>query len=179
MKIEKERLKNNSQLDKNSSPKTEKAVCYVLEKRGLIENEQFEKQKPITNISFCKSKRHKVDLILKNDLGDKLYVEIKGEMTYLEVNKLRYLLNATSYNFYILQLTEIDWIKPFEKSSFKRKSLKSKSDFEKQISELLDFVNGNISGEELAVRSRKRLNSYIRYRGSDMKRWKECNDNVE
>ena len=179
MKIEKERLKNNSQRDKSSSPKTEKAVYCVLKKRGLVENEQFEKQQPIFNIPFCKSNRHKVDLILKNDLGDKLYVEIKGEMTYLEVNKLRYLIDSTPYNFYILQLTEIDWIKPFEKSSFKRKSLKSKDDFEKQIDELIGFVRGTISGGELSEKSRKRLNRYIRYRGSDIKRWIECNKNVE
>ncbi len=179
MIIEKERLKENPQLDKSSSPKTEKAVCYYLGKKGLKENEQFEKQKYIYNIPFCKRNKHRVDLIFTNNLGEKLYVEIKGEMTYLEVNKLRYLLDETSYNFYILQLTEIDWIKPFEKSCCKRKFLKSKKDFEKQIGELIDFVNGNISGEELAKKSRKRLNSYIRYRGSDIKRWRERNGNVE
>lgn len=178
MKIEKERLKKNPQFD-SSSPKTEKAVCYYLKKKGLIENEQFEKQKYVYNILFCKSKRHKVDLILKNNLEDKLCVEIKGEMTYLEVNKLRYLLDESPYSFYILQLTEIDWIKPFDKSRFKRKSLKSKADFEKQIGELIDFVNGNISGRELEARARKRLNRYIRYRRNDLKRWRERNENVE
>lgn len=179
MKIEKERLKDNDKQNKSSSPKTEKAVCYYLEEKGLKENKQFETQKYIYNILFCKSKRHKVDLILKNNLGDKLYVEIKGEMTYLEVNKLRYLLNETHYNFYILQLTEIDWDKPFEKSGYKRKIQKSIFDFEQQIGELLNFVDGNIPGEELTEISRKRLNRYIRYRGNDLKRWRERNENVE
>ena len=100
-------------------------------------------------------------------------MEIKGEMTYLEVNKLRYLLDHTPYNFYILQLTEIDWIKPFERSKFKRKILKSKDDFETQIDELIGFVEGTFSAEQLTKSSRKRLMSYIKYRGKDLKRWRE------
>ena len=108
MVIVKEISEDNPLFNDTSSPKTEKAVYWTLEKKGLIVNEQFEKQMPISDIPFCKSNKHKVDLILKNSEGEKLYVEIKGEMTYLEVNKLRYLLDKTHYNFYILQLTEID-----------------------------------------------------------------------
>lgn len=156
----------------NSSPKTEKAVCLTLEKKGYIEDEHFFKQKCIYNIPFCKSNKHKVDLILKNKMGDELYVEIKGEMTYLEVNKLRFLLNETPYDFYILQLTEIDWIKPYEKSGFKRKILKSKDDFEKQIGELVDFMEGNVSGAELSNSSKKRLKNYIYYRSKDLRKWR-------
>ncbi len=156
-----------------SSPKTEKAVYITLQKKGYKEDEQFEKQKSICNIPFCKRNKHKVDLILINNKGEKLYVEIKGEMTYLEVNKLQYLLNETSYNFYILQLTEIDWIKPYEKSGFKRKIQKSKDDFEKQIDELIGFINGSISGEELSEIAKQRLKKYINYRKRDLKRWKE------
>lgn len=173
MKVEKEISEGNPLYKDNRSPKTEKAVYWTLEKRGFTENEQFEKQKPIFNIPFCKSNKHKVDLILKNSKGEKLYVEIKGEMTYLEVNKLRYLLDHTPYNFYILQLTEIDWIKPFERSKFKRKILKSKDDFETQIDELIGFVEGTFSAEQLTKSSRKRLMSYIKYRGKDLKRWRE------
>lgn len=113
-----------------------------------------------------------MDLILKNKMGDKLYVEIKGAMTYLEVNKLCYLLNESPYDFYILQLTEIDWIKPYEKSGFKRKIMKSKNDFEKQIGELVDFMEGNVSGTDLSVTSKKRLKNYIDFRRKDLRRWR-------
>lgn len=89
-------------------------------------------------MAFNKSKKHEVDLVLKDHTGEKLYVVIKGLMTYLEVNKLRYLLNQPDY-FYILQLTEIDWIRPFNKDKEKEFE-KSKKDFEKQIKELVEFV---------------------------------------
>lgn len=157
--------------DKNS-PRTEKAVCLALKKEGFKEDVDFETQKNIDNIPFCKKKKHKVDLILYNREGDKLFVEIKGHMTFLEVNKLRYLLEETPYNFYILQLTEIDWIKPYEKSGFKFKILKSKDDFEKQMCELENFIKGIISGEELSEITKKRLKDYINYRRKDLKRWK-------
>ena len=172
MKIVNVYSKENPIINEDSSPKTEKAVYITFKKKGFKENEHFEKQKDIDNIPFCKRKKHKVDLILNNKEGEKLYVEIKGHMTYLEVNKLRYLLEKTPYNFYILQLTEIDWIIPYEKSEFKFKTLKSKYDFEKQMGELVKFIEGTIAGNELSEISKKRLKDYINYRRKDLKRWK-------
>ena len=104
--------------------------------------------------------------------GDKLYVEIKGQMTYLEVNKLRYLLGLRR-NFYILQLTEIDWDEQYNKDKHGTKFQKSKQDFHNQIDELVKFVEGEISGKELNDKSIKRLNDYIEYRNDDIKRWKK------
>jgi hypothetical protein len=98
-------------------------------------------------------------------------VEIKGQMTYLEVNKLRYLLGLRR-NFYILQLTEIDWMEPYCMSIHGSKFQKSKKDFENQIEELVKFVNGQISGKELTKRSIKRLKDYVEYRSHDIERWK-------
>ena len=110
---------------------TEKAICYVLDKLGLKLEEDFKFFTEIDNTPFTKSNKHKVDVMLTSRKdGSKLYVEIKGMMTYIEVNKLQFLLNETGKNFYILQLTELDWIKPYKGRSAKAAFQKSKSDFD-------------------------------------------------
>lgn len=161
------------QFDKEVNAITEKAICYALEEKGLHYKQDFFVQEKIDNIAFNKSKKHAVDLTLKSRKdGDKLYVEIKGQMTYLEVNKLRYLLGLRR-NFYILQLTEIDWDEQYNKDKHGTKFQKSKQDFHNQIDELVKFVEGEISGKELNDKSIKRLNDYIEYRNDDIKRWKK------
>ena len=159
------------QFDRYCRHLTEKSVCYALKKKGIKFKRDFFLHSKIDNIPFNKRKKHAVDLVLKSHNGHELYVEIKGEMTYLEVNKLLY-LHGMSLNFYILQLTEIDWIEPYDKSKHKSMKQKSKYDFEKQIDELVDFVNGTISGKELSERSIKRLNDYIDFRNKDLEIWK-------
>lgn len=153
---------------------TEKAICYTLDKLGLKLGKDFKFFVGIDNIPFTKSKKHKVDLMLTSRIDEsKLYVEIKGMMTYLEVNKVKYLLTETDKNFYILQLTELDWIKPYRGKSAKAAFNKSKKDFETQVNELVEFVNGRKTGEELSEITKQRLTKYINYRKRDLKRWKE------
>lgn len=159
------------QFDKYSRHLTEKSVCYALEKKGIKFKRDFNLHSKIGDVPFNKRRKHAVDLVLRSQNGHELYVEIKGEMTYLEVNKLLY-LHGMSLNFYILQLTEIDWIEPYDKSKHKSMKQKSKDDFEKQIDELVDFVRGTISGKELSKRSIKRLNDYINFRNKDLEVWK-------
>ena len=171
MKIVKDFYGEYPQFNKYTKYLTEKAICYVLEKNGIKFNESFKLHKKIDNIPFCKNNKHEVDFVLNNADGFELYVEIKGQMTYEEVNKLQYLLDETSHNFYILQLTEIDWIEPYDKDKC-NKSQKSKDDFVTQIKELVDFVNGDITGEELSERAKKRLTDFINYRAKDIERWK-------
>jgi len=91
-------------------------------------------------------------------------------MTYVEVNKLRYLLGLRRH-FYILQLTEIDWKEPYNKDRHGSKFQKSKKDFDAQIEELVKFVNGEITGKEMSEMSIKRLDDYIEYRSKDLERW--------
>lgn len=160
------------QFDKDVKPITEKAICYALEEKGLVYDRDFCVHEKIDNIAFNKGKKHDVDLILTSRDGNKLYVEIKGQMTYLEVNKLRYLLGLRRH-FYILQLTEIDWIEPYDKGIHGSKYQKSKKDFENQIEELVKFVNGELTGKELSERSSKRLEDYIEYRSHDLDIWKD------
>ena len=105
-----------------------------------------------------RGKKHDVDLVLTSRNGDRLYVEIKGQMTYLEVNKLKYLLGLRR-NFYILQLTEIDWIQPYDANGNISKFQKSKDDFHTQINELVAFVNGRETGEYLKQKSKERLDN--------------------
>ena len=152
---------------------TEKSICYTLDQLGLKIGEDFEFFKEIDNIPFTKSKKHKVDVVLtsRKDRTNKLYVEIKGQMTYLEVNKLRYLQDINSNNFYILQLTDLDWMSPYTGQSSKDAFEKSKEDFETQVQELVDFVYGNITANELSMRSKNRLDNYIEYRLTDLERW--------
>lgn len=159
------------QFDNEVRPITEKAICYALEEKGLQYLQDFSVHEKIDYVAFNKGKKHDVDLVLKSHNGDNLYVEIKGQMTYLEVNKLRYLLGLRRH-FYILQLTEIDWDEPYDKDKHGSKFQKSKRDFYNQIEELVKYVNGELSGKELKERSIKRLNDYIEYRSHDVERWK-------
>ena len=69
-------------------PITEKSICYALEEKGLHYLQDYIVHEKINNVAFNKGKKHDVDLVLKSHNRDKLYVEIKGQMTYLEVNKL-------------------------------------------------------------------------------------------
>lgn len=153
---------------------TEKSICYALDQLGLKIGEDFEFFKEIDNIPYTKSKKHKVDVVLTSriDRNNKLYVEIKGQMTYLEVNKLRYLQEIFPNNFYILQLTDLDWMDPYTGQSSKDAFEKSKKDFETQVKELIDFVIGDVTCDELSNRSKKRLKDYIDYRENDLERWK-------
>lgn len=152
---------------------TERAICYALESKGIKNNRDFKLHQKIDDIPFNKKRKHEVDIVLTSHNGNKLYVEIKGQMTYIEVNKLKYLhLQHVPYNFYILQLTEIDWIEPYDKVKHKSMPRKSKSDFEKQIEELVEFVNGTITGEELSARSNRRLSDFIEYREKDLETWR-------
>lgn len=153
---------------------TEKAVCYTLDQLGLKLGVDFKFFEEIDNIPFTKSKKHNVDLMLTSRKdASKLYVEIKGMMTYLEVNKLEFLLKESGKDFYILQLTELDWITPYRGKTARAASIKSRSDFEIQVKELVDFVNGSLSGEELSYISKQRLENFIDYRSKDIKRWKK------
>ena len=152
---------------------TERAICYALESKGIKNNRDFKLHQKIDNIPFNKKRKHEVDIVLTSHNGSKLYMEIKGQMTYIEVNKLKFLhLQNVPYNFYILQLTEIDWIEPYDKTKYKSIPRKSRYNFEKQIGELVEFVNETITGEELSERSKKRLTDFIEYREKDIETWK-------
>lgn len=152
---------------------TEKAICYTLGHLGLRLGRDFDFFTEIDDIPFTKGKKHKVDIMLTSRIdGSKLYVEIKGMMTYLEVNKLRYLLSETGKDFYILQLTELDWISPYIGQCAREAFEKSKTDFETQVQELVGFVEGRIKGRTLSKRSLKRLKDFIKYRNKDLQKWK-------
>ncbi len=163
-------LDNQSQIDKLKNI-TEKSIFIALEEKGLTYNVNFVFHQTIDNVLFNERKKHDVDLVLTSHTGEKLYVEIKGQMTYLEVNKLRYLLGLRRY-FYILQLTEIDWIQPYNADDYISKFQKSKDDFKIQIEELVSFVNGDEAGEYLKQKSKERLENWINYRSNDIERWK-------
>ena len=163
-------VSNQKQIDKLKNI-TEKSIYIALEEKGLIFNDNFAFHQKIDNVLFNESKKHDVDLVLTSRNGERLYVEIKGQMTYLEVNKLKYLLGLRR-NFYILQLTEIDWINPYDENGNKSKFQKTKDDFEIQIEELVDFVNGGKTGEQLKQKSKERLEDWINYRATDLERWK-------
>lgn len=164
-----------SQFDEDVNPITEKAVCYALCEKGLKYGKDFSAHEKIDNVAFNKRGKHDVDLVLTSRNGDKLYVEVKGQMTFLEVNKLKYLLGL-DYNFYILQLTELDWITPYVKAEHKSEFKKSKSDFELQIGELVKFVKGELTGEELSKESLKRLNDFVDCRSHDLENWNANSD---
>ena len=82
---------DQAQIDRLSNI-TEKSIFLALEEKELTNKVDFDFHQKINNVLFNKGKKHDVDLVMTSRTGDKLYVEIKGQMTYLEVNKLKYLL---------------------------------------------------------------------------------------
>ncbi|MCQ2132002.1 MAG: hypothetical protein MJY90_01555 [Bacteroidaceae bacterium] len=138
------------------SPITEKVVKMYLLKNG-VRAQDIEHNVPIEDCPFNVSNRHNVDFKLTSKGNETLYIEVKGQMTYSEVNKLLFLLKYTNKHFYILQLTEYDWIEPYNQTHHGTKEAKSKQDFERQFEELLSFYKREKTAKQMASLSKKRL----------------------
>ena len=153
------------------TPITEKVVRWYLATNGVDLN-HLRSLKKINDCPFNENNKHKVDFMLTNNARDEeLYIEVKGQMTYTEVNKLRFLLEYSGKNFYILQLTEHDWIVDNRPNAKKSKTKMSKNAFEKQFKELLEFYEGKIEAQEMSQISKERLNQFIANRNKEYQSW--------
>ena len=95
-----------------------------------------------------------------------LYVEVKGEMTLFEVNKMKYIYAFTDYNYYVMQMTCEDWVSPDDGTKDK-----IPHDTNIQEDEILKLVSGKMTAEGLCKVSRKRLYDYIATRERDIANW--------
>lgn len=151
-------------------PITEKIVKWELLKNNVPED-KIESQAKVNSCPFTKSKVHKADFLIISENGERLYIEVKGQMTYSEVNKLRFLLEKNSNCFYILQLTEIDWIEEVSSNANLSDAEKSKKSYEQQFLELSDFYKGTKTAEEMNKLSIERLKYFIKVREKDVEKW--------
>lgn len=129
---------------------------------------KYKCQYKIFDIPFTQRHYHLVDFYLPDY---DLYIEVKGFMTLYQINILKYLLKYRKEKFYILQVTEEDWITPYNKSKYG--SLKNKFSLNKEIQykEILKLKRKNITTMELQKLSLTRLNKYIKHRDKDIEKW--------
>lgn len=129
---------------------------------------KYEAQYKIFDIPFTQRHYHLVDFYLPDY---DLYIEVKGFMTLFQINVLKYLLKYRKEHFYILQVTEEDWIKPYNKSL--HNSLRNKLELNRdmQYKEIIKLKKGNIDINSLQKVSLKRLKDYIKYRKKDINTW--------
>lgn len=92
-------------------------------------------------------------------------------MTYLEVNKLRFLLEQSGKKFYILQLTELDWVEDNDCNVDVSRKEKSREAFEKQFEELLEFYEGKIKAKKMVRISKRRLKQFLANRKKEYQSW--------
>ena len=129
----------------------------------------------ISECIFNLGGKHAVDFLLKRH---NLYIEVKGYMTLYAINKMKYLerlLNGSGRWYYIFQATEESWMHPFDDVfiSKEQRNEYCRKNVSAQCEELKKLETGEVSVEELAQRSKARLENYIWHRGGDLSRWRE------
>ena len=129
---------------------------------------KFKWQEPIEDCPFVKRGKHKVDFYLKDP---ELYIEVKGWMSYASVNELEYLLRYSGKDFYILQVTNEDWMGMYEKTKHKSVAKKIAQNEKFQLDEITKFVKGELKAQELVELSLKRLEEFKELRTGDIQRW--------
>ena len=155
--------------EKRKQPKTEREFEDFLIQLGKKANVNYEKQKPIDGCPFVRRGKHKVDFVLNTKPS--LYVEVKGWMSYRSVNELKYLLNYSGKNFYILQVTNEDWMDLYLPEVHGSVAAKIQTNKDRQYQEIKEFFQGKLSASAMSDRSKKRLADFKCVREGDIPRW--------
>lgn len=152
-------------------PKTEREFEeFLIQLREKV-NVDYEKQKPIDGCPFARRGKHKVDFVLTTAESSTLYVEVKGWMSYRSVNELKYLLEYSGQDFYILQVTNEDWMGLCLPQKYKSIQKKIEENKKVQYQEIEEFLRGELTSSEMSNRSKKRLAAFRRVRARDLPRW--------
>lgn len=166
-----ERVEGENGKASRFASKLECRIYHFLKSEcGLKPNEDFVYNKGIGDCPFNKSYNYRTDFYIKKY---KLCIEVKGDLTYFEVNKQMWLHDyRKDYNFYLLVLTNEDWINrcPIdgrEKDTYIERAI------DVQLEELKDFINGSLKLERLVEKSWQRLSQYIKTRGEDLDVWND------
>lgn len=129
---------------------------------------KFDRQLPIGGCPFVKKGKHKVDFHLQDP---ELYIEVKGWMSYASVNELEWLLKYTGKPFYLLQVTNEDWLDAYDRSKHKSIAKKIAENERIQYDEIKRFVIGEVDANEMAKRSVERIEAFKQLRAGDIERW--------
>jgi len=154
-------------------PKTEVEFQEFLTKVGC----SFEAQAVVEHCPFLKRGKHKVDFKITSVLGEELYVEVKGYLSFYSVNVLEYLLRYSGKAFYVFQATDEDWMGVAKQGQ----SVQEKIDQNKrqQEDEFREFISGGLSARGMAERSLKRLRDYKELRAGEVERWRKMAEDVK
>lgn len=152
--------------------KTEESFnSFLIDQLGLEEGKDFERQVDYEGVCpFTKRRKHKIDFKIISKKGHILFVEVKGQMTLYAVNTLRYSLSHNDVqDFYILQLTDEDWIEGCPENMVLKQKINQ--NIQLQFDEITKFVNDEITPEKMQELSIKRLDAYRELHEKDFDRW--------
>lgn len=163
-------------------PETEKEFERFLNELGKKEgrDQDYEKQVKVERSPFLKRGVHKVDFVLhrrdKDGNEENLYIEVKGVLSYYEVNVLEYLLKHSGKCFYIYQATNEDWMGLYvpavnQEPGVHSAKEKIKDNKKKQQEEIKKFFSGEFSAEKMMELASGYLEGYKKLRVGDIDRW--------
>ena len=120
---------------------------------------KFSAQVEIDGCQFTDTGKYTVDFYLTDY---DLYVEVADTMTMHHINELISLHNAKGRNFHVLEMTDENWIRPFDRDKDQSVQKKIEENIEIQFKDLVDMKKGVTSVRKMSYLSFIRL---MKYRG--------------
>ena len=145
--------------------------CRVCEDLHKIFKGNVVRQKEVDRFVFNAKGKYKADFYLP-DLD--LYIEVKGLMTTLMINKALYSFAVLKDKFYLFHGDNEDWVGECTGKSRKDCKKKIDEDYEFQLQEFRDAVAAKDkvkAAQEISRKSFERLKQYLLLRGDDMNKW--------
>ena len=99
-----------------------------------------------------------------------LYIEVKGQMSHYEYNKLMWLVEESGEKVYVIVDDNEDW-DGLHDSRLEAKADKKRFVLIKQIKELMALKKGILKADDLVNLSKLRLHEYVITRSADNVRW--------
>ena len=157
----------------NSNSKKQSRYEQIFERKliekGLIRDKDYLIQYEIPNCPFNNNDCFACDFYFPER---KLYVEVKGIMSLYTCSQLLFLSRKQDINFYILQLSNEDWMNSEIIKAGNNCTIKNIRE-----AQFREFFDESETGASLAAKSRRRLSEYLYLRITDVYRWeRELND---
>ena len=99
-----------------------------------------------------------------------LYIEGKGTMTFVELNKLTWLSDFSGKRVYVFVIDNEDWDGYCDGRIHNNAKVRKNEVLEKQFNELLSLKSGAVGADYLVRLSRSRLKEYVITRNADISR---------
>ena len=100
-----------------------------------------------------------------------LYIIVAGPMTMHQVNVLIYLHELEDKNFHLLQMTDENWLRPYDKNKDQSIQKKIEENIVLQFNELLAMKNGEIPVQRISRLSYHRLFNYLAWFNVEREMW--------